>query len=64
MAGPLILGFEQDDLKPHGEDINSWKELPEHRDEGQVQLDVDRSFIYYPNGTTFIPEHILKRTMT
>lgn len=26
-----------------------WKELPRHRDEDQVQLDVNRSFIYYPN---------------
>lgn len=27
----------------------SWKELPAHRDEHQIQLDVERSFIYYPN---------------
>ncbi|PFH62719.1 hypothetical protein XA68_12397 [Ophiocordyceps unilateralis] len=26
-----------------------WKTLPCHRDEHQVQLDVNRSFIYYPN---------------
>ncbi|KAH8681027.1 rab-GTPase-TBC domain-containing protein [Xylariales sp. PMI_506] len=26
-----------------------WRELPRHRDEDQVRLDVDRSFIYYPN---------------
>ncbi|KAK9424964.1 putative Rab-GAP TBC domain-containing protein [Seiridium unicorne] len=26
-----------------------WTELPRHRDEDQVRLDVDRSFIYYPN---------------
>lgn len=24
--------------------------LPRHRDEDQVQLDVNRSFVYYPNG--------------
>lgn len=29
-----------------------WSVLPCHRDEHQVQLDVDRSFIYYPNGQT------------
>lgn len=29
----------------------SWTTLPRHRDEDQVRLDVDRSFIYYPNGT-------------
>ncbi|KAI0132774.1 GTPase-activating protein gyp10 [Xylariales sp. AK1849] len=27
----------------------SWRELPRHRDEDQVRLDVDRSFIYYPH---------------
>lgn len=27
----------------------SWTTLPRHRDEDQVRLDVDRSFIYYPN---------------
>ncbi|KAG6017035.1 hypothetical protein E4U54_008584 [Claviceps lovelessii] len=26
----------------------SWEKLPRHRDEEQVQLDVDRSFVYYP----------------
>ena len=28
----------------------AWKELPPNRDETQVKLDVDRSFVYYPNG--------------
>ncbi|ORY64895.1 rab-GTPase-TBC domain-containing protein [Pseudomassariella vexata] len=27
----------------------SWRELPRHRDEHQVCLDVERSFIYYPD---------------
>ncbi|KAK8051047.1 GTPase-activating protein gyp10 [Apiospora rasikravindrae] len=27
----------------------AWQELPRHRDEDQVRLDVDRSFIYYPD---------------
>jgi hypothetical protein len=26
-----------------------WKDLPCHRDEDQVRLDVTRAFIYYPN---------------
>ncbi|KAF6843102.1 GTPase-activating protein gyp10 [Colletotrichum musicola] len=30
-------------------DENAWKTLPRHRDEEQVQLDVNRAFIYYPN---------------
>ena len=29
----------------------SWRDLPTHRDEGQVELDVNRSFIYYPKST-------------
>ncbi|KAI9886683.1 MAG: Eukaryotic translation initiation factor 5A [Watsoniomyces obsoletus] len=29
---------------------NEWRDLPPHQDEHQVQLDVDRSFIYYPNN--------------
>ncbi|KAK4964891.1 hypothetical protein LTR28_003577 [Elasticomyces elasticus] len=28
----------------------SWQTLPAHRDEHQVELDVNRSFIYYPKG--------------
>ncbi|KAH6659039.1 rab-GTPase-TBC domain-containing protein [Truncatella angustata] len=27
-----------------------WADLPRHQDEDQVRLDVDRSFIYYPNN--------------
>lgn len=30
-----------------------WRNLPRHRDEDQVKLDVDRSFVYYPNGMKF-----------
>ena len=30
------------------------QELQRHRDEDQVQLDVDRSFVYYPRGTRVI----------
>ena len=54
--GPLLLGYassQDSDFKVDTSDISSWKHLPEHRDEGQVQLDVDRSFIFYPNGTSF-----------
>ena len=29
----------------------SWRDLPPHRDENQVELDVNRSFIYYPKST-------------
>ncbi|ROW05668.1 hypothetical protein VMCG_05271 [Cytospora schulzeri] len=30
-------------------DYASWKSLPPHSEEGQVQLDVDRAFVYYPD---------------
>lgn len=30
----------------------SWKSLPPHKDEDQVQLDVDRAFVYYPDYPT------------
>ncbi|KAK7745258.1 GTPase-activating protein gyp8 [Diatrype stigma] len=29
-----------------------WRNLPPHRDEAQVKLDVDRSFVYYPNDNS------------
>jgi hypothetical protein len=41
-----VLGVEPDP-NISGTD---WKELPEHREEGQVELDVNRSFVYYPTG--------------
>jgi uncharacterized protein (DUF1684 family) len=41
-----VLGVEPE---PNISD-NDWKELPEHREEGQVELDVNRSFVYYPKG--------------
>ncbi|CAL5872735.1 uncharacterized protein PFLUO_LOCUS7002 [Penicillium psychrofluorescens] len=47
IAWPLLLQCDDktrhDDLKPLGE-------LPRHVDEDQVQLDVDRSFVYYPSA--------------
>lgn len=57
-AWPVLLGLdpENDDggldkgtSSPTVEDGGSWKELPRHGDEDQVQLDVNRAFIYYPS---------------
>lgn len=53
ITGPLLLGYidtysELQQLEK--EVLNDWRTLPKHRDEDQVRLDVDRSFIYYPNG--------------
>jgi hypothetical protein len=60
MVGPLLLGYASSDgyIKLEDEGIDSWKLLPWHRDEDQVRLDVDRSFIYYPNGTSLLSSHI------
>ncbi|RDA86113.1 hypothetical protein CP532_1165 [Ophiocordyceps camponoti-leonardi (nom. inval.)] len=48
VAWPILLGVSSSDRcgDTFGGD---WKDLPPHRDEHQVQLDVDRSFIYYPH---------------
>jgi TBC1 domain family member 20 len=56
MAGPLLLGYssQDSDVKSETEERESWKKLLKHRDEDQVQLDVNRSFIYYPNGTSLL----------
>lgn len=42
-TGPQLLGC----ANHPSQDISL---LPPHRDEGQVKLDVDRSFVYYPTG--------------
>ncbi|KAK2603781.1 GTPase-activating protein gyp8 [Conoideocrella luteorostrata] len=51
LAWPILLG-----LSPLPSDGNAdtsrkddWRALARHRDEEQVQLDVNRSFVYYPN---------------
>ena len=49
-AWPILLGYSsatRESKSITGE--HSWKSLPEHRDEAQVRLDVDRAFVYYPN---------------
>ncbi|TVY29467.1 TBC1 domain family member 20, partial [Lachnellula hyalina] len=50
-AWPLLLGYpsHDNDVESETEEREIWKRLPKHRDEDQVQLDVNRSFIYYPN---------------
>lgn len=65
--GPVLLGFDSvsegcegksevespaRDEPKHREE--PWHELPRHRDEDQVRLDVDRSFVYYPNGKCYV----------
>ena len=55
----MLLGH---DPKYHVEEerASEWQQLPRHRDEGQVELDVNRSFIYYPKGTPSGCDCILK----
>ncbi|KAK4666901.1 GTPase-activating protein gyp8 [Podospora pseudopauciseta] len=52
-AWPLLLGIPSlSDTKPEEEEEEEkedWKSLPPHKDESQVQLDVNRAFVYYPN---------------
>ncbi|KAI4170168.1 MAG: hypothetical protein LQ343_005174 [Gyalolechia ehrenbergii] len=45
-AWPILLGY----TPPMGTDRIAWQDLPPHKDEHQVRLDVDRSFIYYPRN--------------
>ncbi|KAI8960067.1 rab-GTPase-TBC domain-containing protein [Daldinia sp. FL1419] len=51
-AWPILLGVHIDERGEKDENSDSWGKLKEHRDEGQVKLDVDRSFVYYPNDDT------------
>ncbi|KAK4465278.1 GTPase-activating protein gyp10 [Cladorrhinum samala] len=47
-AWPILLGLPSADLKTEAPE-DFWKSLPRHKDEDQVQLDVNRAFVYYPN---------------
>lgn len=47
-AWPLLLGANN--IENNGGIEESWRSLPRHADEDQVQLDVNRAFIYYPAG--------------
>ncbi len=52
--GPILLGFNMK-TKLEARSSQGWRELPRHKDEDQVRLDVHRSFIYYPKSKhTFV----------
>ncbi|KAK4236635.1 rab-GTPase-TBC domain-containing protein [Achaetomium macrosporum] len=51
-AWPILLGLPPSDIKPEADSLSSWEFLPRHKDEDQVQLDVNRAFIYYPDNQT------------
>ena len=48
-AGPLLLGSRVAVCKTN-DGPRDWRQLPKHKDEDQVKLDVNRSFIYYPSS--------------
>jgi hypothetical protein len=48
-AWPILLGSAN---VAASEKETPWEQLPPHKDEYQVQLDVDRSFVYYPDHDT------------
>ena len=53
-SGPLLLGYSYEKLGQPA--VNEdWRRLPRHKDEDQVALDVDRSFIYYPKSKLSSP---------
>lgn len=49
VAWPLLLGYRSEESELNGS-ARSWRDLPIHKDEDQVELDVNRSFIYYPKN--------------
>ncbi|KAI0478995.1 rab-GTPase-TBC domain-containing protein [Xylariaceae sp. FL0804] len=66
-AWPVLLGYDPERPEPEDDDgsglgsgdgekkpgaEDSWRDLPRHRDEDQVKLDVHRSFVYYPDDDT------------
>ncbi|KAH8158267.1 hypothetical protein CIB48_g9987 [Xylaria polymorpha] len=52
-AWPILLGSDAGTTSDDStETPDAWRHLPRHRDEEQVKLDVDRSFVYYPNYKT------------
>ena len=54
LIGPCLLGYRMQSLaEPHH--AHAWHDLPRHKDEDQVELDVNRSFIYYPKSTPVVP---------
>lgn len=46
IAGPLLLACSD----PPSKEQQPWKQLPPHKDEHQVGLDVNRAFVYYPKN--------------
>lgn len=52
-VGPLLLGYNARDSGLPNK-YSSSRGLPRHKDEDQVELDVNRSFIYYPKSKNIL----------
>ncbi|KAK0764544.1 hypothetical protein N5P37_003946 [Trichoderma harzianum] len=76
-AWPILLGLtppadekehQGDGTRAAGADADAagghWKELPRHRDEDQVQLDVNRSFVHYPSDQSEPELHKRKQELS
>ncbi|KAL2037986.1 hypothetical protein N7G274_009205 [Stereocaulon virgatum] len=63
IAWPMLLGCEgraaeADDC------VQSWRDLPPHKDEHQVEIDVNRSFIYYPRNESEMQIDLRKQELS
>ena len=56
--GPILLGCSGNTP------ATPWESLKRHPEEGQVRLDVDRAFVYYPNRRPSSPLLILPHALT
>lgn len=54
IAGPILLRCDE---FHHDLDPAYSPELPRHAEEDQVELDVNRSFVYYPKNGEFLISH-------
>lgn len=54
---PILLGV---DLLESTSVVTDWRSLPPHKDEDQVGLDVERSFVYYPQNISGREKAVLR----
>lgn len=57
---PILLGL---DLEAGIDGPGDWESLPPHKDEDQVALDVERSFVYYPQNISNFEKDKLKEKL-
>ncbi|KAM0797303.1 TBC1 domain family member 20 [Usnea florida] len=63
IAWPVLLGYRSEESELTAS-ARSWRELPIHKDEDQVELDVNRSFIYYPKNESDLQLDRRKRELS